>query len=175
MDLLKSIGGIANGWGKFVVALVAVGWFGLQAVDRIVTDQDQQEVSTPAPDADMYVSTKTETQGAGTEESTYTSMPVTNSTAPPTSFGKITNEIKSGATTLFGMLPTQLSLALLTGIALGLFGRPGFDWIVEKRRIASARKRMRLYERDQQLLAKAASINHSAGDVAGETLSLIHI
>ena len=35
MRMLGMLGGVANGWLKFFVALAAVGWFGFQALDRV--------------------------------------------------------------------------------------------------------------------------------------------
>ena len=132
MRILKTLGGVANGWLKFFVTLAAVGWFGFNALDRYT----EPEKNSPTPTEKVV----TETSAEGEAQMTYTNMNL--------------NQIKDEVTGFAKKPNTMVLLGLFSAFGLGLVSRPGLDWFEKKRRIRSAKKRAKRYEEDRQLLAE---------------------
>ena len=132
--LLRAIGQMANGWLKFIVALVAVGWFGLQALEAAGDDESasisvvSQSVGTidgGLPDESVEASSEFRLSAVRDHVMRFMSQ--------------------SGGNLIFG---------LISAYFLGFVSRPGFDWFSRKRRIRSAKKRARLHEEDMELLSQ---------------------
>jgi hypothetical protein len=165
MQLLKSIGGVANGWAKFVVTLFAMGWFGVYALNEVTSQETTKASTEPSSvsryDKDLLDATPTpEVNAASTDGQPIVDSPLV-SDAPASasvvrSFG---TEIWGALSVVFGAKLAQLILAFLSGTGLGLAGRPALSRFNQNRRLAAARKRILNLEQDRQLLAAAGIVN----------------
>lgn len=157
MQVLKSMGGVANGWAKFAVTLLAVGWFGVYALNRVIPPSDK----TPKPDVNMIsrydeglLSPSTDAPDSKNLKDSEINA-VGASGAPSSSMvGTLGSEIWTSLTSLFGAKAAQLVLAFLSGTGIGLAGRPTITYL-NKRRIAAAKKLLKNIEQAQILAAKA--------------------
>ena len=156
MNFLKGLGGFANGWLKLSVSLIALGWFGLEVVDRVNHGAMQgQAVSSPMPD---YVST--ENTAKQVTNTSYISPSAPSEPSTTSSFVRISSDITSSAISFFGMVPTQLSFAVLAGFGFGYFGRPKIERGLnrEKRELHAAKKRVKKKALEQERDARAAEL-----------------
>lgn len=153
MQILKSIGGAASGWAKFLVTLLAMGWFGVYAIDRLTSDGDAVLQDVTQLDAE-----KDALGGADSSISENYGDPATEEgpNSPNSAVGAIGSELWSGLHVFLSNQVTTLVLAFLAGGGLGLAGRPVLTHMNQRRRLRAAVNRQRLYEQDRQLLASSS-------------------
>ena len=138
MRLFRSFGKIANGWLKFIVALLAVGWFGHQGLERIVTQNGVESANAAVISEDSQATNET------SDEPGESSLNLRSFYDQATSF-------------VAGPGSLNFLLGLGSAYVLGFVSRPGFDWFSRKRRVSAAKKRARLHEEDMELLSQIES------------------
>lgn len=183
MSILKSIGVVANGWAKFIVALVALGWFGAYGINELRSSVPEGGDSTMALiqkyDEDLSSipgngEPNSSSVGASSQsrnEAASTSDIALAADASPSVFGSLGSELSSALAVLFGNKTIQFTLATLAGAGLGLASRPLLTSYNRHRRILAAKKRQLLLEEDRQLLAIAAGTTPSASILASQASS----
>ena len=147
MPILKTIGSIANGWAKFGVALVGLGWFGMATLNRLAPAQEipvvESESSLDSEETPNTTSSDMEGQLSSESETSVVSS--------------IASELGDSATGFLGNHRAQLTLLFLAGLGVGLAGRPVVTHINQKRKLLAAKRRLKRMEEDRQLLAMVSS------------------
>ena len=173
MSTLKGLGTIANGWIKFVVALVAIGWFGLTAVDKFSKESEldsnelvKSQDSNNKEVSPLFTSTVETTDNTSNDASAHKTKELRE-----TPVSLIAKDLKTGASSIFSMRSTQLIIALIVGLVAGMIGRPGFDWLKEKREIAKAKKFMRLQKWAEEKLAESNEIRETPDEISNSISS----
>lgn len=153
MPILESAGRFASNWAKFGVTLAAVGWFGLEALDRVLPGPGREApmiATSPVVESrGIRVSgNHNEVEDADGQET----FPEHRS-----ALQAVTQEFLANLSGIGDNRLIQVLVSLFVGLVTGLAGRPGVDRFIRWRRIQAARRRVRLFERDQLLLASVPS------------------
>jgi len=152
MGILRSLGGVANSWAKFVVALGALGWFGVYALDELRTPKPIQHLTNSIAKYDEGLPLQPESDTVTGNNVTVENEP--NDEAPSNSvFKSLAVEAWSAGSSLMGNPVAQLALIGLLGGGVGLALRPTLTRINRHRRLLAAKRRQSLLEEDRQLLA----------------------
>jgi|688.fasta_scaffold419753_2 hypothetical protein len=176
MSILKGLGGIANGWMKFGVAIAAALWLGGQALDRVLPIKVVETQSSPLDSrGEMLVSTHSATNNSGGDSDKIEDESNLDSNVVPASATRLVSAPKSLSTVeeigsemssgIRAIVVSPIAHAVVTGIVgllAGFFGRPSVDWLTKRRRIALARQRLSRLEEDRQLLAESGIPSQSA-------------
>lgn len=154
MRMLGMLGGVANGWLKFFVALAAVGWFGFQALDRVTGFSPAEAVESVES---MLVTEETPSNEVAAEDQLIKDDAVKPAVFVSKNIQDMSvNDLQTEATRLAKNPSSGVIFGMMSAFALGLVTRPGFDWFQEKRKLRGAKKRLKQYEEDRQRLAELA-------------------
>ena len=157
MRMLGMLGGVANGWLKFFVALAAVGWFGFQALDRVTGFSPAESVES------MLVTEETPSNEVAAEDQLIKDDAVKPAVFVSKNIQDMSvNDLQTEATRLAKNPSSGVIFGMMSAFALGLVTRPGFDWFQEKRKLRGAKKRAKQYEEDRQRLAEFARMKETA-------------
>jgi hypothetical protein len=184
MSILSGLGGIANGWMKFGVAIAAALWLGGQALDRVLPMRVAEKASTELDSrSEMLVSTTSTEQNADEPEKIEEASSADSNVVPASAtrhvsaprtlsaVEEIGGEMSSGVKAIAVSPVTHTGTAGIVGLLVGLLARPSVDWLKKKRRLAVARKRLSLLEEDYQLLAENGVPSKPASTVAQNAAS----
>lgn len=149
MSFIESAGRFASSWAKFGVTLVALGWFGLETLDRVVpraTRGPSAVIASPIVDSQVV-------RASGDDDATRSGNNPEPILEDRSALRAITQELSTNLLRIGDNRGLQLLVALISGLVTGLVGRPGVDRFVRWRRVQAAKRRVRLFEQDQLLLA----------------------
>jgi hypothetical protein len=145
MWFARLAGRLASYWAKFCVMLIALGWFGLELLDRLAPQASAAVAAEPAAEAVTPPAVEQAVEPA--------QPPIDAAAAPPAAWASLAEETRRSLSSWSESVPTQLTLAACAGLAVGLIARPGVNRLAHQRRLRGARRRARLHERDLRLLA----------------------
>lgn len=173
MQVLNSIGSVANGWAKFVVTLLAIGWFGVYALNEIRPGgggSQSKRISDPVVgESELAQATESSQSISAHREQV---PPTDMDGQPPSIVDSLGSELWASLSKIFGAKLAQLTLAFASGAGVGLVARPALNRFSEQRRLAAARKRLQSLEEDRKLLAMAGELalktnpDSAAGDAS---------
>ena len=145
--MLGAMGKVVDGWMKFVVAIVAVGWFGLKVADQIVGGSDSvANVRTSA----VLNQSPLDSTLAGAVPGL---MDRTDRTAVPSMISELFREVAHAAGVLAGSTIAQMAAVLVVGLIGGLAMRPRISRWSETLAYQSARRRADRHAQDLRIMA----------------------
>ena len=159
MNGWNAIGSYVDGWAKFALTLVAVGWFGLQVADRYAPRSATVTIGASAPTQSDGVESQPRIQTAALTQ------PIDGEplAREPAVAGELLRELGAAISGLVANSFAQLAAMLFCGMTGGLVLQPQLSKWRASRAVRAARRRANRHAADLRLLAA----NDAKGNVPG--------